>query len=60
MVVTLADTQEATQEAARLTLRTTANIANTMKATLAITVSSGIFTVSIRSFSTGSEGDQTA
>jgi hypothetical protein len=31
-----------------------------MKATLAITVSSGIFTVSIRSFSTGSEGDQTA
>ena len=60
MVVTPADTQEATQEAARLTLRTTANIANTMKATLAITVSSGIFTVSIRSFSTGSEGDQTA
>ena len=60
MVVTPADTQEATQEAARLTLRTTANIANTMKATLAITVTSGIFTVSIRSFSTGSEGDQTA
>ena len=67
MVVTLADTQEATpitlkatQEAARLTLRTTANIANTMKATLAITVTSGIFTVSIRSFSTGSEGDHTA
>ena len=60
MVVTLADTQEATQEAARLTLRTTANIANTMKATLAITVTSGIFTVSIRSFSTGSEGDHIA
>ncbi len=60
MVVTPADTQEATQEAARLTLRTKANIANSMKATLAITVSSGIFTVSIRSFSTGSEGDQTA
>ena len=67
MVVTLADTQEATpitlkatQEAARLTLRTTANIANTMKATLAIMVTSGIFTVSIRSFSTGSEGDHTA
>lgn len=60
MVVTLADTQEAMQEAARLTLPTTANIANTMKATLAITVTSGIFTVSIRSFSTGSEGDHTA
>ena len=60
MVVTLAGTQEAMQEAARLTLRTTANIPNTMKATLAITVTFGIFTVSIRSFSTGSEGDHTA
>ena len=60
MVVTLADTQEAMQEATRLTLRTTANIANTMKATLAIMVTSGIFTVSIRSLSTGSEGDHTA
>ena len=60
MVVTLADIQEATQEAARLILPTTANRANTMKATLAITVTSGIFTISIRSFSTGSEGDHTA
>ena len=60
MVVTLADTQEATQEAARLTLRTTANIANTMKATLAITVTSDIFTVSIRSLITILEGDHTA
>ena len=53
-------TLEATQEAARLTLRTTANIANIMKATLAITVTSGIFTISITSFITGSEGDYTA
>ena len=60
MVVTPADTQEVTQEAARITLPITANRANTMKATLAITVTSGISTVSIRSFSTGSEGDHTA
>ena len=67
MVVTLVDTLEATpitleatHESARLTLRSMANIANTMKTILAIMVTSGIFTAFITSFIAGSEGDHTA
>ena len=54
---TLAD-MPLTLAAIRLTPEVTT--VNTMKATSAITVTSGIFTVSITSFIIGLEGDRTA